>query len=305
MKKSIGVVIPTYNGGPLWASVVESLLAQRTDFDKILVIDSGSIDDTVQIAQKAGFETDIIPSSDFNHGKTRNYGLHKIGCDIVVFLTQDAILENKSISLLTQAFENDLVAVAYGRQLPHDNATPIATHARLFNYGKESHLYGIQDRDQHGIKTVFASNSFSAYRSDYFMEIGEFPENIIFSEDMYFAAKAVLAGYRICYVSNANCKHSHNYTLAQEFRRYFDIGVFHRNEPWIQGEFGKIRGEGMKFIQSEFSYLFRNKNFFWIPLAFINNFFKISGYKSGLFYNKLPRKLAAFFSTCKSYWSKT
>ena len=122
---------------------------------------------------------------------------------------------------------------------------------------------------------------------------------------MYFAAKAVLAGYKICYASSASCKHSHNYTFMQEFRRYFDMGVFHRNEPWIRKEFGKVRGEGMKFIRSEFFYLYRNKNFFWIPLAFINNFFKILGYKSGSFYDKLPRKLAVSFSACKSYWSKT
>ncbi|MCL1825576.1 MAG: glycosyltransferase family 2 protein [Betaproteobacteria bacterium] len=304
-KLTIGIVIPTYNAGSLWQKVIEALQAQRSDFDKILIIDSGSVDDTITIARRAGFAVEQIPSSEFNHGATRNLGVQKIDCDIVVFLTQDAIPVGKAISLIAKAFDNERIAIAYGRQLPHDDATPISQHARLFNYKKERYIYELHDKNKHGIKTAFASNSFSAYSRKTFIEIGGFCNNIIFAEDMYFTAKALLSGYKVCYAAEATCKHSHNYSPIEEFRRYFDIGVFHKNESWISKTFGKLQGEGIKYILSELFFLWKQRNILWIPAAFVNNFFRLLGYNLGLSYKKLPQKLAVRFSSNKTYWSRT
>src|SRR5690606_29801174 len=116
-------------------------------------------------------------------------------------------------------FEDPAVAVAYGRQLPHRDANPIAAHARYFNYGPQSRVVGLDDRARLGIKTVFTSNSFAAYRAVVFNDLGGFPERNILSEDMYLAARAVLAGARIAYVAEACVRHSHNYSPVEEFRR--------------------------------------------------------------------------------------
>jgi rhamnosyltransferase len=298
----VGVVIPTRNGGERWREVVASLQAQRSSFDRILVIDSCSSDATAEVAEKAGFEVDRIRSSDFDHGATRSYGLRKTNCDIVVFLTQDAIPDDHALSTLVSAFDDESVAIAFGRQFPHDDASPIARHARLFNYGKESYTYGLDDRSAHGIKTVFASDAFSACRTSYFEAAGGFPQHTVFAEDMYFTARALLSGYRVRYVAEATCRHSHNYTPVQEFRRYFDTGVFHRKEAWIPETFGRAGGEGRRFILSELSFLWRNRNLCRIPVALVNDLFKILGYGAGLHYGKIPRKLILCFTACKSYW---
>ena len=303
-KTTVGIIIPTYNGGSIWKKAAEALQVQHADFDKILVIDSGSVDESVMVAKQSGFAVEKILSSEFNHGGTRNFGLHKIDCDIVIFVTQDAILSNNAISSIIKAFDDESVAVAYGRQLPHDDATPIAKHARLFNYKEQGYTFDLHDKEKYGIKTAFSSNSFAAYRKKHFVELGGFCDNTIFSEDMLFTAKALLSGYKVCYVADATCKHSHNYSPIQEFKRYFDIGVFHQNESWIREKFGKLKGEGIKFILSELLFLWRQRNFLWIPIAFVNNFSKILGYKIGLNYKKLPKKIAISFSTCKPYWSR-
>ena len=301
-KTTVGIVIPTYNGGLLWKKVVQALQAQRADFDKVLVIDSGSTDNTVMIAQQAEFVVEKIPSSEFDYGSTRNLCVNKIDCDIVVFLTQDAIPADNAISLITKVFDNDRIAVAYGRQLPHDDATPISEHARLFNYGKEGYIYELCDKDKHGIRTVFASNSFSAYNKKLFIGMGGFCCDSG-SEDMHFAAKALLSGYKVCYAAEATCQHSHNYSSVQIFNRYFDVGVFHKNHAWISNTFGKPKKEGIKFVLSELSFLWKKRNLPWIPIAFINNFFKLLGYSMGLKYKMLPRKLVVYFSAYKSQWS--
>src|SRR5699024_8480726 len=108
----------------------------------------------------------------------------------------------------------------------------------------KSYIADLSKRNTMGLKTVFNSNSFSAYRVSTFMEIGGFPDDTILSEDMYFAARAVLSGYKIAYVAEAEVRHSHNYSSLEEFRRYFDIGVFHCDEPWIRKAFGGAGGEG-------------------------------------------------------------
>jgi rhamnosyltransferase len=94
------------------------------------------------------------------------------------------------------------------------------------------------------LKTVFTSNSFAAYRISTFIELEGFPDSTILSEDMFFAAKSVMAGYSVAYVSDAIVRHSHNYSTLEEFKRYFDIGVFQTDEPWIKQNFGGAGGEG-------------------------------------------------------------
>ncbi|WP_027712676.1 glycosyltransferase [Dickeya chrysanthemi] len=295
--------IPTYNGNAIWKASVKNIKKYGGDNLYVQVIDSSSQDDTVEVAKSAGFEVAIIDSDDFNHGGTRNLALEKHidNYDIAIFLTQDAIPEFGFIEKIVAAFEDPTVACAYGRQLPHYDANPIARHARYFNYPERSHVCGIDDAPRLGIKTVFMSNSFSAYRISVFKELGGFPSDTILCEDMYFTAKAVLAGYKVAYVANAAVRHSHNYSPMEEFRRYFDIGVFHAAEPWIRDKIGGAGGEGMKFIFSELRYLLTH-GIQYIPVALLNNFMKITGYKLGQKYSKLPKSVIRFCSMHKRFW---
>lgn len=295
------IVIPTYNGGKIWHTSAEAISKQLHQVDKVLVIDSSSKDSTVDIAEKYGFSIDIIPSSEFNHGGTRNKGVRECQSDIVIFLTQDAIPKNNCIIKILQSFSDPMVACAYGRQLPHVDANPLATHARKFNYKENDYIGDLTKKDILGLKTVFMSNSFSAYRVSAFNMLEGFPESTILCEDMYLAAKAVLANYKVAYVSGAEVHHSHNYSAIEEFKRYFDIGVFHQDEPWIRESFGGAGGEGKQFVLSELFFLLKNAPL-WIPVACVNNLSKIVGYKFGQNYKKLSPKWRKRLSMHKRYW---
>ncbi|WJM82142.1 glycosyltransferase [Pectobacterium brasiliense] len=297
------IAIPTYNGGDVWKDVAENLKRYSPDGIDVQVIDSGSRDITIQVANSLGFNIINIDASDFNHGGTRNQLVDANGdADVVIFLTQDAIPEPGYIEHILSAFSDPDVVCAYGRQLPHHSANPVAQHARYFNYPEKSGVYSFHDAEDMGLKTVFMSNSFSAYRIDVFKALGGFPSNTILCEDMYFTAKAVLTGHKVAYVSDAVVRHSHNYSPLDEFKRYFDIGVFHADEPWIREKFGGAGGEGKRYILSELRFLLK-KNFLYIPLAFINNFMKITGYKLGQHYKKIPSSLVKAFSMHKRYWN--
>ncbi len=299
------LIVPTRNAGDMW-SLWLSLLAQQTlQPNEVLVIDSSSADKTVLLAQSAGLSVEIIDPMEFNHGGTRNRAANMcVDSDILIFLTQDALLSDPaSLSRLVACFDDPLVAAVCGRQLPHDCANPLAKHARHFNYPSISEIKSSTDISRLGIKTAFMSNSYAAYRTSVFRELGGFPNNTILSEDMFLTAKMVLAGYKVIYCAEAVVKHSHNYTPWEEFRRYFDIGVFHGCEPWIRKQFGSAGGEGMRYIKSEFHDLFLHAPL-WIPRSLLSNACKLLGYKLGQYHHKLPLAVCKRFSMYKGYWSQ-
>lgn len=300
---NIGVIIPTYNGGDLWQQSASVIMGSLLNDAIVLVVDSSSIDLSAAIAYDLQFNIVHISPLEFNHGSTRNLAAKKLtGCDILIFLTQDAILDSSdALAQIVASFADPAVAAVCGRQLPHDDANPLASHARQFNYPSESCVKSAADIPKLGIKTAFMSNSFAAYRSKVFFELGGFPENTILAEDMYLAARMVQAGYKVAYCAEAAVRHSHNYTPWEEFRRYFDTGVFHACEPWIQDQFGGAGGEGMRFIRSELSYLWKQAPL-WIPRALLTSACKLLGYKLGQKYRRLPWAWRHRFSMYKAYW---
>ncbi len=302
--KKFSVVIPTKNGGEYLNDVLNKLRTQSKPPEEIIVIDSGSTDHTVSIAEQYQCKVYCIKKEEFNHGGTRNLGVMMSQGEFVVLMTQDAIPANsKSFENLLIPFDNLDVAAVCGRQLPHSRATPLAAHARLFNYPSKCAIKDQTSISNLGIKVAFISNAFAVYRRSVFEKIGGFPMSVIFGEDMCLTAKMVLAGYKIGYKANACVYHSHNYSVSEEFKRYFDIGVFYKKEKWLLREFGKIQGEGRRFVFSELKYLRRNHRK-WIPRAALHTLSKYFGYKMGFYSQFLPPKLKKHLSMNSAYWDQ-
>ena len=298
--------IPTYNAGNLWNKWIKAYESQSVTAEQVIVIDSSSSDDTVKLAKDAMFSVFSIPQSEFNHGRTRNQAVRfaENFADVLVFMTQDAILASPdSLEKLLVPFSDPEVAAVCGRQLPHHNATPLAAHTRYFNYPSESRVRTMADISALGIKTAFMSNSFAAYRLSVFDKLGGFPDNTILAEDMYLTAKMILSGYKVAYCAEAKVFHSHNYTLKQEFQRYFDTGVFQQEQQWIQQKFGRVASEGKRFVLSELKFL-SIKSPLLIPKAILSTLAKLIGFKLGYYYYMLPYKWCKVLSMHKGYWNK-
>jgi rhamnosyltransferase len=299
----VGLIVPTLNAGSLWESWLKAYGQQTRKPDSLLVIDSSSSDNTVALARSQGFDVRVIPKLEFNHGGTRQLGVNLFSdMDIIVFLTQDALLANAdAIERLVSVFEDKQVGSAYGRQLPHLKAGPIAAHARLFNYPCESQLRCLEDRQRYGIKTAFISNSFAAYSRKALMQAGGFPVDTIMNEDTYIAGKMLVSGWKVAYCADAQVYHSHDYSFMDEFKRYFDIGVFHAQTIWLQETFGGISGEGLRFVLSEMRYLMKHAP--WLmPSAIVRTGLKWLGFKLGAMHKEMPQVLTSYLSLHKAYW---
>ena len=301
-----GLIVPTLNAGSLWESWLKAFDQQTRKPDCLLVVDSSSCDETVALARAQGFDVKVIPKPEFNHGGTRQLGVEELAeMDIIVFLTQDALLASPfAIERLLSAFDDERVGAAYGRQLPHRYAGPVAAHARLFNYPAESQLRSLEDRTRFGIKTVFISNSFAAYRRSALMQSGGFPVDTIMNEDTFVAGKMLVSGWKIAYRADAAVFHSHDYSFLDEFKRYFDIGVFHTCSPWLQQIFGGASGEGLRFVISEMRYLIKHAPWL-IPSAALRTGLKWLGFKLGAWHQELPRAMRRCFSMHKTFWLRS
>jgi len=305
-KNKISLIVPTLNAGSLWEQWLEALKLQNLQPKFIMIVDSGSEDETVELAKKYGLNVKNINKNEFNHGATRQMAIEELhgNADIIIFMTQDAILSNyDSLQKIIDSFDDANIGAAYGRQLPHMNAKPLGAFAREYNYGEESYIYSKEDIPKYGIKTAFLSNSFAAYRVSALNEVGGFPSNVILGEDMVVAARMLMNSWCTAYVSDACVYHSHDYTLLEEMRRYFDIGVFHKEENWLLDEFGKPEGEGLRYLKSEMKYLLKN-NWLLIPSSIIRTTCKFVGYKLGRFERILPLSMKKKLSMHHNYWNK-
>ena len=299
------IIIPTYNAEKRIYRLCEALRSQTVS-SEIIVVDSSSSDRTVEIAESFGAKVFIVSAEDFDHGGTRTLAGKAAKSDILVYMTQDAIpFDNHSIENITRPFEDQGIAASFGRQLPYPDATEFGAHLRLFNYPDVSCIKSLEDRNTHGIRTAFLSNSFAAYRKTALEGIGWFRRKLIMGEDTCAGAKMLLAGHKIMYVADAMVYHSHDYTVLQEFKRYFDIGVFHQSERWIIDEFGKAEWEGIRYMHSLFALLGRRKKYYLIPEGVVRNTLKYIGYKLGQNYDKLPASMIHKCSMHAYFWDSS
>ena len=298
------IIVPTLDAAKDWPLFAPALLASVRP-EQVLIIDSESKDGTPDLARAAGFDVHSVARASFNHGGTRQMAAEMLAdAEILVYMTQDAVLAgpNALANLLT-VFEDPQVGAACGRQLPRQGAQPIEAHARSFNYPETSNMRTLASREQLGIKAVFLSNSLAAYRRSALMDVGGFPTDVIFGEDMITAARLLLAGYKVAYVAEACAYHSHSYTRMQEFKRYFDIGVLHSREPWLLEEFGRTSAEGKRFVISELRYL--SKREAWqIPSALLRTGIKLLGYRLGRMEARLTLGTKRQLSMHPKFWSE-
>ncbi len=298
------MLIPTKNGAETLTELLAMLSIQTVLIDEILIVDSGSTDNTKDVAKSYGANVISIDPATFDHGGTRTIICKKAMGEILVFFTQDAIPKRRNTieTLIAPLIKDKTITTSYGRQLPNFTANHFATNLRHFNYPERSNVRELKDKIRLGLKTVFTSNSFASYRKSSLDRVGYFQDGLIFGEDTVAVGRILLDGEKIAYVAEAVVYHSHNYSPIEEFRRYFDIGVLHTCEIWLLETFGSAEGQGMKYLKHETSALIRGKCLRLLPELCSRVLMKYLGYKLGRYYKLLPKRILPCFSMHRSWW---
>jgi len=299
------VVILTYNSERRLPALFDGIAKQTRQPDEIIVMDSNSWDSSRQIAEDQGARVYVHGSRKFNHGGTRRWASQETDADFLIYLTDDAVPADPfSFANIIDALDGEPDAgMAFGRQLPHPEAGALGRHHRLFNYPADSKVKRLVDAKTMGIKTCYASDSFSAYRRDRLIEVGGFPENLVSCEDVFVSARLLLSGYAVVYAGNARVFHSHDYTISDEFRRYFDLGAFFSMNPWVMQNFGGASGEGVKFVRSQILFLLRSGKWHLLFKAVAAMFAKFIGFNVGLRQRHLPSSVKRKLGMYGAYWT--
>lgn len=206
----ISVLIPVKDGGSDLVRCLQAIAAQKVEDEvEVVVVDSGSSDGSADRARELGATVHEIPASEFVHGATRNLAARLSNGDVLVFTTQDAVpATDHWLARLVAALNGDDVVGAYGRQLPHEDATPPEQFFLDFMYGaspRTQRLGGIEELSFE--QTLFSNVNSAIPRSVW--EANPFRDDVTMSEDQEWSRRMLLAGHTIVYEPEAAVRHSH------------------------------------------------------------------------------------------------
>ena len=280
------IVVPTKNAGPLFREVLEGVYDQPGSFD-VLVVDSGSTDETTDIVAEYPARLLEIPPESFHHGRTRNLGVEETTGDFVVFLTQDATPMDGWLPSLLSALRSDAdVAGAYSRQLPRPSATPMKRHFLASFYDDEPETRSLAPGRRPTRDEVFFSNVSSVVRRSVWRD-HPFPENSIMSEDQHWARTVLEAGYKLRYEPGSRVRHSHREGIRDIFKRYFDTGAS-LDPTTLASRDTSLFADMLRYQFDEFRYLIANGYAAWLPYAVAYSGAKFLGLQLGERYERLP-----------------
>ena len=213
----VSVVIPVKDGERYLEELLDALAREAPD--EVLVIDSGSQDRSVAIANAAGVELLQIDPGEFGHGRTRNVGAERTTGELIAFLTQDATPCPSWLAAFREAFELDArVGAAYGPHLPRPGTSPMI--ARELEEFFASFAPDGQPRVQRAGDPSFLSNVNACYSRACWEEL-RFRE-LGYAEDQAFGVDLLAAGWVKVFHPGASVLHAHDYGWNEFMRRYFD-----------------------------------------------------------------------------------
>ena len=210
----VAVIMRTKNSAWVVGDTLAGLFSQVWTNFELLVVDSGSTDNTLDIVRKYPCRIIEIEPTAYVPGIVLNMAVAQTKGDIVVFLNSDTVPQHpEALGNLLAAFADPRVQAAYARQIPRPEA-----HAWVCrDYAISFPATGTAP------SWITLSLPMAAVRRG-ILESRPFYTDSWASEDTEWGKWAKSQGFTIQYVPEAVAMHSHNYTLRQIYGRRFVEG---------------------------------------------------------------------------------
>lgn len=255
----IDIICPLYNAEKYILNLHKSLLFQENvEINSVNYLITRGNDKTIEIVKSLNVNYEIIEPEDFSHSLTREKAAMKCDGDILVFITQDIIIERKDwlFNLTNDIVEGNCEA-AYSRQLCNNNS--IEKYTRESNYPENSLIKDKSMIDKLGLNTFFFSDASSAIKTSIYKKLNGYDgKDLPTNEDMYIAYKIIQNGYRIKYVAESEIIHSHSFSYRTLYYRYKDTGKFFKENEYLN-EYG-INNSGAKMAIYILKRIIKDKN---------------------------------------------
>jgi glycosyltransferase involved in cell wall biosynthesis len=205
------IVIRAYNEERHIGRLLEGIRQQTIRDVEIVLVDSGSTDGTVPVAESFDARIVHIPSVEFTFGRSLNFGVRAATREFVVIASAHVYpVYPDWIESLLRPFEDERVALTYGKQRGPTDAK--YSEHQIFHqwYTDES------KPDQ---PTSFCNNANAAIRKSLWKK-NPYDETLTGLEDLAWAKWAKEQGHAIAYVVEAEIIHIHNETPRGVYNRY-------------------------------------------------------------------------------------
>jgi rhamnosyltransferase len=178
---------------------------------EIILVDSGSTDDTVAIANSYGVKVVHINPDEFSFGRALNKGCETAKGEFLLFASAHVYpLYTNWVEKMLAPFTDNKIALIYGRQVGND-LTKYSEH-QLFKKW-------FPNRSNYDQTIAFCNNANAAVRKDLWVN-QPYNEQITGLEDLDWASKIQSKGYKIAYEADAPIVHVHEETPTRIKNRY-------------------------------------------------------------------------------------
>ncbi|MCY3024130.1 MAG: glycosyltransferase [Planctomycetota bacterium] len=223
----VSVVIPTLNAGSLLPLLFDRLRSQKPATpDEIIVVDSGSSDESRALATNAGARL-VEWTEPFNHGLARDAAISAATGDIVLLTVQDALpAADDWLARISAHFLDDSVAGVSTRQIPppggplelqvkaaaEAQAGSAPVRIRLADHPEYRHYTPAQKMALYRFDNVCSAVRRSVWEQIPFGACR-------YAEDLLWARTVLEAGHTLVYDPSAPVVHAHRRSFIYEFRR--------------------------------------------------------------------------------------
>jgi glycosyltransferase involved in cell wall biosynthesis len=209
--QSCSVVIRAYNEAGHIGRLLRGIQQQNLPEVEVILVDSGSTDGTVQIAQGFGVKLVQITPAEFTFGRSLNWGIEAASNDYVAIISAHCypVYPDWLEKLIEPLAEPD-VAICYGKQRGGET-NQYSEHQWFKQYFPD---YSIPQQGH-----AYCHNANSAIRKSLWAQ-HPFNEQLTGLEDLGWGSWAFQQGYKIAYSAKAEIIHLHDEKPTQVFNRY-------------------------------------------------------------------------------------
>lgn len=205
------IVIRAYNEEKHIGRLLEGIRQQTIKDVEVILVDSGSTDATVSIAESFGAKVVHIPSAEFTFGRSLNFGVREAGSEFIVVVSAHVYpVYPDWLETLLRPFQDEKVALTYGKQRGYEGSK-FSEHQIFHQWYPD-----VGNFDQ---ATAFCNNANSAIRKKLW-EQHAYDETLTGLEDLEWGKWAKGQGFKIAYAAEAEIIHIHNETPRGVYNRY-------------------------------------------------------------------------------------
>jgi rhamnosyltransferase len=210
------LVIRAYNESAHLPRLLEGIAQQTIKNVEVILVDSGSTDETVKVAEKHGAQVIHIPPADFTFGRSLNLGLQAAGHEFVVIVSAHVYpIYPDWLECLLRPFDDEKVALVYGKQCGGDSSK--------FSEHQIFHQW-FPDADMPRQPSPFCNNANAAIRRSLWKK-HPYDETLTGLEDVAWAYWARAQGWEVAYATHAEIIHVHNEIPRGVYNRYLREGM--------------------------------------------------------------------------------